>query len=312
MKTYRLPPCRQRGIALLTVLTMMAVLMLLAANYVLTVSRDTESIDTLNLRIQARYSAFSGIQYALFAMQDRDKEVRWTTDGKLYSVELAGGQVHARIMPESGRLDINVARPPLLRLLFEYAGADEEQAIQLTDNVMHWRNRQDMPVGNSVMDADYESAGLPLPAHRRFYAIEELAKVHGVTAAMYQRVKTLITVYGSNKINGLVAGEAMFLLLQLEPDAIAAIHNARDAYYADETPISPDVRGLSPFLTYNTRAGYYRVLAYATTADGHSEAVYSIIKNQRGRDGAYREMARGTVTGEARKQLIQAVQTAQQ
>lgn len=302
----------QRGIALLVVLSMMSVLVMLAANYVLTVSRDTESIDTLNSRIQARYSAFSGVQYALYAMQDRDKAIRWTTDGKLFSVTLAGGQVYARIVPESGRLDINAARPPLLRLLFEYAGADEEQAIQLMNNVMHWRNGEDLAIGNSVSDADYEAEDLPIPSHRRFYAIEEFAKVYGVTPAMFQRIKPLITVYGSNRINGLVAENALFNLLQLEPDAIAAINEAREAYYADETPIPAAVRGLSPYLTFNVRAAYYRVMAYATTVDGQTEAVYSVIKNQRGRDGAYREMARGTVTGKARKRLIQRVKTAQQ
>lgn len=303
---------QQRGIALLVVLSMMAVLTMLAANYVLTVSRDTQSIDTLNARIQARYSAYSGVQYALFAIQDRDKEVRWTTDGKLYSVELADGQIYTRIMPESGRLDINLARDPLLNLLFQYAGADKEQAVQLVNNVKHWRGKSDLVVGDSVSDADYESAGLPVPAHRRFYAIEEFAKVYGVTPTMYQRLKPLLTVYGNNTINGLVADDAMFRMLQLEPDQIAAIHQARIDYYDNETPIPPTVRKINSFLTFNARAAYYRVLAYATTASGQSEAVYSVIKNQRDRDGAYREMERGTVSGKARETLIQAVKTAQQ
>lgn len=311
MKNQRLP-LAQRGIALLVVLSMMSLLVMLAANYVLSVSRDTESIDTLNVRIQARYSAFSGIQYALFAMQDRDKEVRWTTDGKLFSVQLAGGNIHARIMPESGRLDINAARPQLLALLFEYAGADEETALELMNNVMHWRNGEDLAVGNSVSDADYESEGLPLPAHRHFYAIEELATVYGVTAVMYQRIKPLITIYGDNRINGLIADDRLFHVLQLESDAIAQIHAARAAYYADETAIPASVRGLSPFLSFDPHAAYYRVMAYATTATGQTEAVYSVIKNQRGRDGSYREMARGIVSGSARKQLIQAVNAAQQ
>lgn len=303
---------RQRGIALLVVLSMMSVLVMLSANYVLTVSRDTASIDTLNARIQARYSAFSGVQYALFAMQDRDQEIRWTTDGKLYSVQLAGGQVQARILPESGRLDINAARPQLLSLLFQYAGADEEESVQLMHNVLHWRNGQDMVVGNSVSDEDYEAADLPLPSHRRFYAIEELAKVYGITPSMYRRIKPLITVYGSNRINGLVADDRLFHLLKLKPEAIAAIHEARAAYYSNEIPFPPAVRGLSPFLMFNTSSTYYRVLAYATTASGQTEAVYSVIKNQRGRHGEFREMERGTISGKAREQLIQAVKSAQQ
>lgn len=303
---------QQRGMALILVLTTMTVLISLAANYVLTVSRDIESIDWLNSRIQARYSALSGIQYALFAMQDGDKDVRWTTDGQLYSVKLAGGEVFARIIPESGRLDINIARPPIMTLLFQYAGLEAEDAAKLMNNVMHWRNGTDTVMGNSVSDADYESDGLPLPAHRRFYTIEELSQVYGVTPQIYQRIKSLITVYGSNTINGLVASDAMLSMLELKNDDIASIHAARDAYYADETPIPSEVRGLSPYLAFDVRAAYYRVMAYGQTANGQTEAVYSIIKNQRSRDGSYREMMRDTVSGKDRQAFIRAVKNAKQ
>lgn len=302
---------QQRGIALIMVLTMLALLMTLAANYVLTVSRDTESIDTLNSRIQARYSALSGIQYGLFAMQDRDKALRWTTDGQLHSVSLAGSQVYVRILPESGRLDINGARPQLLTLLFQYAGLDEIEAAKLKDNVLHWRNGADVGVGDSVLDDDYEAAGLSIPAHRRFYAIEEITQVYGVTPQIYRKIKPLITVYGGNVINGLVAPDAMFILLDLSEGEIEQIHSARAAYYADETAIPAEVRGLSPLMTFTPRAAYFRVMAYAETATGQTEAVYAIIKNQRTDDGSYREMRREMMSGAARRTFIQMVKAAQ-
>ncbi len=54
---------QQRGIVLIAVLSMLTVVISLSAAYVLSVSRDSESLDMLNARIQARYSAYSGIEY---------------------------------------------------------------------------------------------------------------------------------------------------------------------------------------------------------------------------------------------------------
>lgn len=304
---------KQRGMALIVVLTMLTVVIGLAANYVLSVSRESQSVDILNVRTQARYSAFSGVQYALFAMQDRDKTIRWKPGGKVYRVELAGGEVFAKIMPESGRMDINAAHPMMLRLLFQYAGLPEVEAEKVMKNVLHWRSRDDVVQGgDSVVDADYEAAGKAKPKHRRFYAIEELAQVYGVTPQMYSRIKPLITVYGSGRVNGLVASDEMLRLLQLDDAKIAAINEARLAYYENEAAIPKTVSGMSPFLRFNVRSAYYRVLSYATTVNGQTEAVYSVIKNRRDRTGTYREMQRGVVSGKERERLIDEVNTARQ
>lgn len=302
---------QQRGIALIMVLTMLSLLMTLAANYVLTVSRDTESIDTLNSRIQARYSALSGIQYGLFAILDRDKELRWRTDGKLYSVSLAGGEIFVRILPESGRVDINRAHPQLMTLLFQYAGLGKAEATQLTNNVMHWRNATDVAVNDSVQDADYETVGLNVPAHRRFYTIEEITQVYGLTPQIYQKIKPLITVYGTSLINGFSAPDEVFRMLELSESDIAQIHSAKAAYYADENATLTEVFSLSPLMNFTSRASYYRVMAYAQTSTGQVEAVYSIIKNQRSNDGSFREMMRETLRGDERKAFIQMIKATQ-
>ncbi len=294
---------QQRGLALIVVITTMAVLIGLAANYVLTVSRDSDAVMMLNSRIQARYSALSGIQYGLFAMQDKDKQLRWATDGRLYSAELAGGEVYVRILPESGKLDINRASPQLLTLLLTYAGVDEAEAGTIANNIKHWTGRSEAGFEDSVSDDDYESAGLPVPRHRTFYAIEELSQVIGITPARYQKIKSLITVYGSNRINGLVASDEILAMLQLTDADIANIHAAREAYYNEEVPISAEVRQLNEFLTFNSRAAYYRVEAMGTTAAGQSESIYSIVKNRRSRQGSYQEMERGPLNNRERQQL---------
>lgn len=295
---------KQRGVALILVLTMLSVLIGISANYMLSISRETESIDIVNHRTQARYSAFAGIQYAQFAMQDSDKEIRWTTNGKLFTTELAGGIIYIQITPESGRIDINRATPELLALLFEYAGAAPEQAIYLADNVAHWRNREDIQVGQSAFDADYEAAGKALPAHRQFYAIEEITQVLGVNLSIYSKIKTLITVFGDGRVNLLSAADETLKALQLTDDDIIAVHNARETYYNDETAVPSNLLQLSPFLTFRMRGNYYRILSYAEAENGSSEAVFSVIKSRRNRQGAFDEMQRGLLSGKEREQFI--------
>lgn len=303
---------KQRGVALILVLTMLSVLIGISANYILSVSRETESIDLINNRTQARYSAFAGIQYAQFAMQDPNKEIRWTTDGKLFTTELAGGVIYVQITPESGRIDINRASPELLALLFEYAGVTSEQAQQLVDNVRHWRNSKDLQVGQSVFDADYEAAGEALPAHREFYAIEEITQVLGVNLSIYSKIKSLITVFGNSRVNLLSAADETLKVLLLTDEDIMTIHNAREDYYDNETQIPSTLLQLSPFLTFRMRDNYYRVLSYAVAENGTSESVFSIIKNRRNSQGMLQEMQRGLLSDKERTTFIQRIKQAQQ
>lgn len=298
---------RQRGVALILVLTMLTVLIGIASNYILSVSRETESIDIINHRTQARYSAFAGIQYAQFAMQESDKELRWTTDGKLFTTSLAGGTIYVQITPESGRIDINTSTTELLAQLFEYAGAEPQQAQKLADNVAHWRRREDIQVGESAFDADYEFAGKPLPAHRPFYAIEEMTQVLGVNLAIYSKIKALITIFGDGRVNILSASDATLKALQLTDEDITAVHNAREAYYNDGTAIPPALLQLNTFLAFRKRGNYYRVLSYAEAENGSSEAVYSVIKSRRNRQGAFDEMQRGLLGGEERDAFIRRI-----
>ncbi len=298
---------QQRGIVLIAVLSMLTVVISLSAAYVLSVSRDSESLDMLNARIQARYSAYSGIEYGLYAIQDGDKALRWKTEGQMHTVALAGGQVYVTIAPASAKVDINTAQPDLLVILLRYAGLDEETAEQVKDNIVQWRSGSTDAIGNSVSDSDYEAAGLPLPAHRRFYSIEELVRVYGISGAVYQKIKPLITVYGSRRINVWAASDTMLQVLELDEGQIESIRMAIDDYYANETPIPADIMAISPYLDFSRHGSYYRLQAYAETAEGQSEVVYAIIKTRRNRNGSFMIMQRGIVSGKARQAFVRAV-----
>lgn len=299
---------RQRGVALILVLTMLSILIGISANYMLSISRETESIDIVNSRTQARYSAFAGVQYAQFAMQDGDKALRWTTDGRLFSTEFAGGVVYLRILPASGRIDINRAGVQLLTLLFEYAGFSEEQAEQVAANVVHWRGQSGALVAGAVSDEDYEDAGLAVPPHRAFYTVEELVQVLGMDLVRYNKIKSLVTVYGSARVNALAASDEVLKMLILSDENIAAIRTAHMNYITDDTPFPKELQVLSPFLTFKIRDNYYRVLSYAVAGNGTSEAVYSLIKSRRDKNGAFQTMQTGLLNAVERAEFIQMIE----
>lgn len=299
---------KQRGIALILVLTLLTVLIGLASNYILSISRETEALDILNNRTQARYSALAGIQYAQFAMQEPDQTKRWLTDGTLYRTTLADSTIYALVKPESGRIDINGANTELLALLFEFAGLSAEQAQQLADNVAHWRQREDIQVGQSVFDIDYESDGRPLPAHRPFYVTEEITQVYGVSLSVYRKIRPLITVFGSNRVNLLSASGAVMQALQLTDEDIAAIRLARQDYQENQTPLPGHLLNLSPFTSFNSRDNYYRVLSYAEADNGSTEAIYAVIKNRRNQQGLFQEMRRDLLSGQERADFLRHIQ----
>ncbi len=207
----------------------------------------------------------------------------------------------------TAKVDINAAQPDLMMILLRYAGLDEETAEQVKDNIVQWRSGSADAIGNSVSDSDYEVAGLPLPAHRRFYSIEELARVYGISGPIYQKIKPLITVYGGRRINVWTASDTMLRVLELDEGQIESIRMAIDDYYANETPISADIMAISPYLGFSRQGGYYRLQAYAKTAEGQSEVVYAIVKTHRNRNGSFMIMQRGIISGEARQVFINAV-----
>jgi|GEM_PF-4866797 len=297
---------KQTGIVLVVVLVMLALLISLASNYMLTVSQNSESINTLNNRLQPEYSAYSGINYALFASNDKNQDSRLTTDGQLYHLSLADTEVFVTVAPESGHIDINRATFALMTQLFKYAGADAQTAAKLAANTEHWRQKKDVSVNQSVTDKDYESDDLPMPAHRRFYALAELASVHGVTPAMYRKIRPLITLFGAVRVNAWSASNEMFKLLGLSADDIAAIIQARQAFYRNKTAIPAAVRALSRHLSFSTNAAYYRATALAKNKHGQAVAVYTIIRRRFARDGSIQEVERGMASPEHKLRMLEA------
>lgn len=190
------PAPRERGVALLLVLWVTALLGILLGGYV--VIARTDSLQTRHLvdATRARYAAEAGIARAVFELRRADPLTRWVPDGRPYEIEFEGAKVEIAITDESGKVDINAADEAILYALFNAVAGDDMRARQLAAAVLDWRDADDLVRPEGAEEPDYEAAGLDYgPSQAGFTTIGELQQVLGMDYELYRRIEPLITVY---------------------------------------------------------------------------------------------------------------------
>lgn len=288
----------QSGAVIVLVLSILAVIIVLAGNFSLAVRRDSEVVNAIVDGVQLRYSADSGIQYALYAIRDEDKERVWETDGRPYQVTIDGIPVTVRVLSEAGKFDINKASEEMFTELFTNTGLEEEAAKRLAKDVLYWRSgQQSVDIVDVYNDDDYEADGRQIPAHRSFLSIEEIGQVMGMTSAVFSRIKPLITIYGNQKIDLLSASTNLMVAMGLTAEQAAAVIVARELYYETEEEIDSSLLEGNEYFTIGRKTTYYRILAQAKVGEQKSTR-FAVVKGQRDSgEGVYRELMSGAVMG---------------
>ncbi|MGH8212541.1 MAG: general secretion pathway protein GspK [Rhodanobacteraceae bacterium] len=185
-----------RGAALLFALWAVALLAALLAGLALGARSESEAALNLYTQTRARYAADAGVARAIEALRESDPARRWVPDGRAYQLEFDGARVQVRIDDVSGQVDLNAATPQVLTNLFLAAGADNAQAQALSDAVQDWRDSDDLPHAHGAEADTYKQAGLKWqPRNGPFRSSDELARVYGMTNALYRNLAEAITVY---------------------------------------------------------------------------------------------------------------------
>jgi len=192
MKTSR----TQRGIALVIVLWMLALLTILATGY----SRmmRTETMLTANLvhSSQAASLAEAGINVAIVELLKPAQEQEWKTDGTSYEYELNNNIITVKIRAESGKIDLNTARTELLYGLLESVNETEEDLLPLLQALLDWRDKNDQVRNHGAEDEYYRNAGLGYGAKDGpFNSLDELLLVKGFTSELYRKIRPALTIY---------------------------------------------------------------------------------------------------------------------
>lgn len=284
----RLWPAPQEGFALVVVLWIVALLSVLAISSAQ--STRSETVGTRNLLelAQVRAAADAAVIRGIFGLyQDLLQQTSLTSpirpgSGRPRPWRFHGAAITLTAMSESGKVDLNTGNEQILHGLFRAAGADEQQALHLRDELLDYKDRDDNPRSFGAERRDYLQAGLGNgPANAPFMRIEELLLLPSMTGDLYERLAGAITVYSRQPgVDPAVAPDLMIRSLPwLAPSVAERYLEARRLAWQQNQLPPVDMLGNATPLLRPGLSQVYSIRAEATLGTAHftREAVVYLI-----------------------------------
>jgi general secretion pathway protein K len=203
----------QRGIALVIVLWVIALLAVMAGGFAYSMRTHTRLTYNQLASAQARAVAEAGVQRAILEFLKSDLERLWKADGTPHEWRLGDATADIAVQDESGKVDLNTGQEELLRGLLRVLGVDDKVLDALVDSIQDWKDADDLQRASGAELRQYEDTGLRYgPKNALFDSVEELQQVLGMNSALYQRLRPFITVHSQQPgINPLVAPREVLL-----------------------------------------------------------------------------------------------------
>lgn len=172
-------PPSQKGVALIAVLWLIAILSLAAITTLRVISFDMELATSKVHGSRAFQLGEMGIAIGANPSVKRNDPLLHRLD------EENNEEIHVTVTSEGARFNINALvlseDKTLIRSIFIYWGLDLDSAQALTDALTDWVDADDESALNGAEVADYEKMGrLNQPFNRPFYDIEEMRLVRGM------------------------------------------------------------------------------------------------------------------------------------
>ena len=269
---------RQRGIALILALWLTVMLTVIASGFAFSMRSEAMAARNMISIAQARAAANGAIERTVFELSRLSTPDTWKRDGLAHTWKDGDISITASATDESARIDLNTANEILLRSLFvNVGGTDPEVAAQIADAIQDWRDADDLKRPNGAEEADYRAAGFKYkPANAPFETVTELARVMGMTPALYAKVADDLTVHSRQPgINPVTASRSVLLALpNATPEAVDAYLALRGEALKANLPAPP----FPPAQGFSAGSGpVWRVRAVATLPDGVTFAREAVI-----------------------------------
>lgn len=278
-----LPPRRiernERGIALILVLWLTMMLTVIASGFAFSMRNEALSARNALSLAQARAAANGAVDRMAFELSRPRFPSAWASDGQPRKWRDNEVEIVATAVDESAKIDLNAAPQALLKGLLEHvAGTDPDATARIVDAIFDWRDPDDVKRPNGAEEADYRMASLKQkPANVPFETVSELARVMGITPAVYARIADSLTVHSRQPgINALTASRDVLLALpNATPETVDAFLQQRADAQASKLPVPP----FPPASGFGAGAvPVWRIRAQATTPDGVTFAREAVVR----------------------------------
>ena len=272
---------RQRGVALILVLWVIALMSVLLGSFAL-IAR-TENLESRHLfdTTTARYAAEAGLERAVYELRNPDPLTRWVGDGRPYEFAFDNALVHVELTDESGKIDINSADDALLQSLFVSIGANTDQAAALSDAIQDWRDPDDVVRPHGAEAAEYKTAGLSyVPRNAPFQTVSEVQQVFGMNYELYARIEPAITIYaGGGAPNPAYAPlQALLALPGMTPELAQQLIQARQQIAPGQSGAAALTLPDGTPIVANGGGNTYTVMSRAMLANGASTVLDASIR----------------------------------
>lgn len=259
------PVSNQRGVSLVVVLWVVALLMAIAAEFVYTVRVESSAVMNFRDESSAEFLALAGINAGVAEVARKYDYVALDNDGEVVFLSnseerdkpsrrfgLGNGEVEYRIEDEAGKLNLNSASRDMLFSFLKASGVEEPERSVIADSIADWKDENHEHHLNGAEDDFYQSLQRPYGAKDgNFDTVEELLLVKGVTPKVFngskaeaavggpagdeiddfKSIKDDLTVHGPGRININTAAEKVLTAFLGEGKAQEVILKRRSEGY---------------------------------------------------------------------------------
>jgi general secretion pathway protein K len=266
----------QRGVALLLVIWLVALLAALVGAFALIARTEHLQGRVLVRGLVAENAARAGIEYAMTRVAAPDPRQRWLPDGRPHRWHYDDAEVVVEIVDENGKIDLNQADLTLLTEFIRHLGVDQQQATQLASAIIDWRDPDSLsqPIGGGE-DDDYAAAGLPYGAKdAEFESVAELEQVLGMTTKLYAKMAPYLTVFsGRGRPDPAFASAEVLDAMGMDGAGLVARREGWNPASGLPAPTLPDGGSL-----VGGSSGTYSIESRAVLADRRQAVLRAVVR----------------------------------
>jgi general secretion pathway protein K len=203
------------------------------------------------------------------------------------TLDLSTGTVRARFSDEGGRIDIGKAPSAVLASLLRSAGASEQLAQGVAQEIVRWRRNVLQAAANqAAATAGQAAAAAPDPQNdpagkpdkgQPFADVREILQVPGMTPQWLAAMAPLATVFGSDTVNPLTAPAGVIAVLPgVNRVQLENFLAARRSFPTDADRLAAILGQASVYLAVKSQR-VVSVELTAALADGYAAAARAVI-----------------------------------